>query len=198
MTMDATLSRQSEIRPRWSWVVGAIAVAMAAVIVVVALTQARDPYPLTGAGGSSVTSPALIGQPTRTVVVFMQPHAGDRIELLGAEQIGFPPDTKPTLYLSRAIPQADGSWLTGEALEPLAGAVIETPAGASPLPEYGVGIVAEMTPTTAGIYELTGVRLRFRINGGGEQVREGTSVIWKVCAGDPAPLSCDTPPDEGY
>lgn len=196
--MDATLSRRIEMRPRSSWVVGAIAVALAAVIVVVALTRARDPYPLPDTGGSLVTSPALLGQPTDTVVVFMEPRPGDRIELLGAEQIGFPPDTKPTLYLSRAIPQADGSWLTGEALEPLAGAVIETPVGASPLPEYGVGIVAEMTPTTAGIYELTGVRLRFRINGGGEQVREGTSVIWKVCAGDPAPASCEPPSDEGY
>jgi len=196
--MDATLSRRTEMRPRSTWIVATIAVALAAVIVVVALTQARDPYPLQDGGGSLVTGPALIGQPTRTVVVFMQPRAGDRIELLGAEQIGFPPDTKPTLYLSRAIPQADGSWLTGEALEPLAGAVIETPAGASPLPQYGVGIVAEMTPTTASIYELTGVRLRFRINGGVEQVREGTSVIWTVCAGDPAPASCETPPDEGY
>jgi hypothetical protein len=75
--------------------------------------------------------------------------------------------------------------------------VIETPAGASPAPQYGVGIVAEMTPTKAGAYELTGVRLRFRINGGGEQVREGTSVIWTVCADDPAPTNCEPPPDEG-
>jgi len=196
--MEATLPRRTEMRPRFSWVVAAVAVVLATVIVFVALTQARDPYPLEDGGGSSVSGPALLGQPTHTVVVFMQPHAGDRIELLGAEQIGLPPDVQPTLYLSRAIPEADGSWLTGEAREPLAGAVIETPAGASPAPEYGVGIVAEMTPTKAGIYELTGVRLRFRINGGGEQVREGTSVIWTVCADDPAPASCEPPPDEGY
>jgi len=46
--------------------------------------------------------------------------------------------------------------------------------------------------------ELTGIRLRFRVNGGGEQVREGTSVSWKVCAGDPVPANCETPPDEDY
>jgi hypothetical protein len=195
--MDATLPRTTVMRPRLPWVVAAVALVMAVVIVFLALTQARDPYPLPLVGGSAVWGPSTLGKPVQTVVVFLEPRPGDRIELLGAEPIGLPPDVRPTLYLSRAIPEADGSWLTGEQLEPLAGAMIEVPAGASIGPEHGVGIVAEMTPAKAGTYTLTGVRLRFRINGGGEQVREGTSVVWTICADDPAPANCEPPPDEG-
>jgi hypothetical protein len=191
--MEATLPRMAVMRPRLPWVSAAVAVALAVVIVIVALTQARDPYPLPPGGGSSVLGPSTLGTPIQTVVVFFEPRPGDRIELLGAEPIGLPPDVRPTLYLSRAVPQADGTWLTGEALEPLAGAVIEVPAGASPGPEHGVGIVAEMTPQKAGVYTLTGVRLRFSLNGGGAQVREGTSVIWTICADDPAPATCVPP-----
>jgi len=76
--MEATLPRRTEMRPRFSWVVAAVAVVLATVIVFVALTQARDPYPLEDGGGSSASSPALIGQPTHTVVVFMQPYAAVR------------------------------------------------------------------------------------------------------------------------
>jgi hypothetical protein len=185
------------MRPPFSWVVAAVAVALLAVIVVVALTQARDPYPLPEGPGASQTNPATVGQPAWAVVVFMEPRPGDKIELLGAEPIGLPPDTHPTLYLSRAVQHIDGTWVTGEEREPLAGAVIESPAGASSLPEHGVGILAEMTPTKAGIYQLSGVRLRFRVNGGGERVREGVSVNWTVCADDPAPTNCEPPSDEG-
>lgn len=85
--------------------------------------------------------------------------------------------------------------MIGEALEPLAGAVIETTATASAGPENTVGIVAEMTPTSAGTYQLTSVRLRFRVNGGGNQVREGISVRWTVCADDPGP-KCEPPETE--
>jgi hypothetical protein len=195
--MEATLPRRTELRPRFSWVVVTVAVALAAVIVFVALTQARDPYPLQEGPGASQWNPATVGQPAWAVVVFIEPRPGDKIELLGAEPIGLPPDSRPALYLSRAVPHIDGTWVTGEEREPLAGAVIETPAGASPLPAYGVGILAEMTPPKAGIYQLTGVRLRFRVNGGGERVREGLSVNWTVCADDPAPTNCQPPTDEG-
>ena len=96
---------------------------------------------------------------------------------------------RPTLFLSRAVIDAAGDRVIGEAREPLEGAVIEAPAGAAPGPDHTVGIVAEMTPEQAGTYQLTGIRLRFRTNGGVEQVREGISTLWTVCAADPSPLA---------
>lgn len=125
--------------------VAAVAVALAAVLVIVALMQARDPYPLPDGPGGSQSIRTAPGKPVQAVVVFMEPRPGDRIELLGADAIGLPPSVRPTLYLSRPVLEANGDRTIGEALEPLAGAVIETPAGASPAYEHTVGIVAEMT-----------------------------------------------------
>jgi hypothetical protein len=165
----------------------------AAASIAVALTSAADPYPLRGTGGAQ-WNPVRLGAPTRAVVVFMEPRPGDRIEFLGAEPIGLPPEVQPKLYLSRPVLEPDGTTMIGlpETFEPIAGAVIETPAGASPGFDHGVGIVAEMTPMAAGTYQLTAIRLRFRTNGGVEQVREGISAFWTVCADDPAP-SCEPP-----
>jgi hypothetical protein len=180
------------MRPRLAILLAAIAAI--AVVVAVALTSTPDPYPLQAAGASQ-WNPVALGKPTQAVVLYLEVHPGDRIELLGAEAIGLPPAVRPTLYLSRPVLHADGERVIGEALEPLAGAVIEAPADASPGPENTVGIVGEMTPTSAGTYELTSVRLRFRVNGGGEQVREGISVYWTVCADDPV-AKCDPPGTE--
>jgi 4-amino-4-deoxy-L-arabinose transferase-like glycosyltransferase len=162
------------------------AVVVAAAVVAVALTSARDPYPLQPAGASQ-WNPVALGKPTQAVVLYLELRPGDRIELLGGETIGLPAAVRPTLYLSRPVLHADGDRVIGEALEPLAGAVIEAPASASFGPENTVGIVGQMTPTTAGTYQLTSVRLRFRVNGGGEQVHQGISVHWTVCADDPVP-----------
>ena len=182
------------MRPRLAILLAAIAALVAAVAVAVALFYTPDPYSLQAAGASQ-WNPVALGKPTQAVVLYLEVRPGDRIELLGAEAIGLPPAVRPTLYLSRPVLHADGDRVIGEALEPLAGAVIEVPAGASSGPENTVGIVAEMTPTSAGTYELTSVRLRFRVNGGGEQVREGISVHWTVCADDPI-ASCDPPGTE--
>jgi len=165
-----------------------------AAVVVVALSSARDPYPLQPAGASQ-WNPVALGKPTQAVVLYLELRPGDRIELLGGETIGLPDAVRPTLYLSRPVLHANGDRVIGEALEPLTSAVIETPATASPGPENTVGIVAEITPTTPGIYQLDAVRLRFRVNGGGEQAREGVSVHWTVCADDPAP-KCELPETE--
>ena len=170
------------------------AVVAVAAVVGLTITAARDPYPLQGAGAAQ-WNPVALGKPTQAVVLYLQLRPGDRIELLGGEAIGLPPAVRPTLYLSRPVLHATGERVIGEALEPLAGAVIEAPATASPGPENTVGIVAEMTPTTPGTYQLTSVRLRFRVNGGGERVREGITTFWTVCADDPAP-SCDPPETE--
>ena len=167
---------------------------VAAILAVAALSPASDSYPLQTNTGASQWNPAPLGATTQAVVLYLEPRPGDRIELLSAETIGLPPAVRPTLFLSRAVIEADGTRVIGEAREPIAGAVIEAPAGAPPGPEHTVGIVAEMTPTQAGTYQLTGIRLRFRTNGGFEQVREGISTTWTVCAADPAP-DCE-PPDE--
>lgn len=166
-------------------------VAVAAIAVAI-LISTRDPYPLPGETGAAQWNPVGLGASTQAVVLFLEPRPGDQIDLLDAETIGLPPAVRPTLYLSRPVIQADGSWLIGEALDSLAGAVIGPPAGASPGPEHTVGIVAKITPEHAGTYQLTGIRLRFRVNGGFEQVREGISVLWTICAADPA-ASCEPP-----
>jgi len=166
---------------------------MAAALAAWALSSANDPYPLQTGTGTSQWNPAPLGTPAQAVVLYLQPRPGDRIELLGAETVGLPPAVQPGLFLSRAVIGADGTSTIGEAREPLEGAVIEAPAGAAPGPEHTVGIVAEMTADQAGTYQLTGVRLRFRTNGGFEQVREGITTLWTVCAADPLP-SCE-PPD---
>lgn len=153
-------------------------------VAAVALTSARDPYPLQAAT-STQWNPVPLDAPTQAVVLYLELRPGDRIELLGGETIGLPAAVRPTLYLSRPVLYANGDRVIGEALEPLA----------SPGPENTGGIVAEMTPTTAGTYQLTSVRLWFRVNGGGEQVREGISTTWTVCADDPAPR-CEPPEPE--
>lgn len=170
-----------------------VAAGMVAAVVAVALTSAHDPYPLQGAGASQ-WDPVALGTPTQAVVLYLELRPGDRIELLGGETFGLPAAVRPTLYLSRPVLHADGTRVTGEVLEPLGGAMIEAPASAAPGPDNAVGIVAEITPSSPATYQLTSVRLRFRVNGGFEQVREGISVHWTVCAADPVP-SCE-PPDE--
>jgi hypothetical protein len=176
------------MRLRLVWVVAGIAAA--AVITLALSLTSSDPYPMPADQGSSRSDPATIGAPTQAVVLFLEPRPGDRFELLGAEAVGLV-GARTALYLSRPVINAVGDRVIGEVLEPIAGAVIEAPAGASPGPEHAVGIVAELTPDQAGIFELTAIRLRYRINGGAEQAREGISVLWTVCADDPAPTTCE-------
>ena len=40
---------------------------------------------------------------------------------------------------------------------------------------------------------MTGVRLRYRLNGGPEEVREGIDTIVTICAGDPVPAAESCP-----
>ena len=76
--------------------------------------------------------------------------------------------------------------------EDLAGAI----ATAAPLTsihdayDNTIGIVAELTAHRPGQYRVTSLRLHYRLNGGDEQVGEGTQVVWLVCAADPAPPDC--------
>lgn len=179
------------MRPRLVWV--AVGIAAAAILTIV-LSRPGDSYPMPEGPGARMSTPAAVGVPIQGVVVFMEIRPGDRIELIGAEPVGLLAGAEVTLYLSRPVMADDGTRNIGVDLEPLAGAVVEVPGEASPGPDNSVGIVGELTADRPGIYEMTGVRLRFRINGGAEQVRVGMSVVWTVCADDRAPTSCEPPP----
>ncbi len=176
------------MRPRLAWVGAGLA---AAAVITILISRPVDPYPLQVSTGASQSNPTAVGTPARAVVLFLEPRPGDRFELLGAEPVGLAAGERPVLYLSRPVVDPDGNRTIGAALEPLAGAVFEAPAGASPGPEHTVGIVAEITPDRPGIFELTAIRVHFRVNGGGEQIREGISVRWTVCADDSVPTACD-------
>jgi hypothetical protein len=177
------------MRPRLVWVIAGL---VAAAIITIIVARPSDPYPMpAGTVNASQANPAAVGTPVQAVIVFVEPRPGDRIELLGAEPVGLAAGARITFHLSRPVLEADGTSVLGEDLEPLAGAVIEVPATASPGPENTVGIVGELIADQPGIYDVTAVRLRFRLNGGAEQVREGSSVSWTVCADDPAPTDCE-------
>ena len=153
-----------------------------------------DSYPLPSGPGSSVTAPTKIGMSVPTVVIFMDPRPGDRIEFVSAEPVGTLGDTDVRFFFSPSIIGSDGSHIVGEKLEPLAGATVTIDGNASPEPENTVGIVAELTPHSAGTFTLANVRLHYRLNGGSEQVKEGVSVVFTICAADPAPSACETSP----
>jgi hypothetical protein len=59
-------------------------------------------------------------------------------------------------------------------------------------PGNTVGIGVELTARRPGRYEIDALRLRYRLNGGTEQTREGTDVVLVVCADDPASSECST------
>ena len=154
-----------------------------------------DPYPLLSPPGASSWAPAAIGMPVRSVVLDLQPRPGDRVEIIGAEAVGTLTGTDVRFYFSPPVVGSDGTRTIGERLEPLAGARVAVDAVASPGPDNDVGIVMELTPRTAGTFSVTGIRLHFRLNGGPEQVKEGISQLFTVCAADPAPANCGpTPP----
>ena len=156
-----------------------------------------DPYPFHGgpppAGQSTA---AALDQPVPAVVAFLELRPGDRIELLGADAIGVADGATVEFFFAPPVFGADGGMTIGDKLEPLAGAVAQA-VSASPGPNNNVGIVARMTASKPGRYDLTGVRLRYRLNGGAEQTKEGIDVIFTICADDPAPADCPVEePDE--
>lgn len=156
---------------------------------------AADPYPLRAPPGSTEWHPTTIGTPVRVVVLYLEPRPGDRVDLVNAQPIGTLTGTEVRFYFSPPVISADGTHTVGETLDPLPGASVSVDRGASPGPENDVGIVAEFTPHTAGTFTLTAVRLTFRVNGGGEQTKDGISSLATICAADPAPTDCGaTPP----
>jgi hypothetical protein len=136
-----------------------------------------------------VLIPARVGEPVDTVVMFIEPRPGPRVELLAAEAIGQLDGASVEFYSSPAI--VDGENLVvGEQLDELEGTIIEAPPGASGDPANTVGIVAEVTASEPGRYVITAVRLTYRYQGT-ERAGEGTDVVMTVCADDPAPTECE-------
>jgi hypothetical protein len=165
-------------------------------VLLVALLASRlaDPYPLVGGPpAAALNNAAAIGQPVPTVVIFIEVRPGDRIELLGAEALGVADGAGVEFFFAPPVLGSDGSQTIGDRLEPLSGAVAR-PLSESPGPHNSVVIVARMTASKPGRYTLSGVRLRYRLNDGGEQTREGIDVVFTICADDPAPATC--PVDE--
>lgn len=164
---------------------------------------ASDPYPLpSGTPHAGQLNPALVGTPTTAVLVFLHLRPGDQIEFLGAEPIGSIDGASVRFLLSRPVIEANGDKVIGKVFEKLEGAeaVAKTKDEAAS-PGYDayldtVGIVGELTAQRPGRYEVTSVRLRYRLNGGDERVGEGTDVTWVVCADDPAPADCPEPSTE--
>jgi hypothetical protein len=156
-----------------------------------------DPYPLPAdPPNARAYGPASVGGAVFTTVLYLEPRPGDRIELLGAEPIGVEPGAEVRFYLSRPVAMPDGTQVIGEQREPLVGAIVETAAGASAGPDNVVGIVAEIVAARPGRFEITSVRLRYRVNGGNERTGEAMDVILTACIDDPAPRTCDEIADE--
>ena len=130
-----------------------------------------------------------VGGDTSAVVLFLTPRPGHRIELLGAEAVGVEDGAEVRFFFSPPVVKPNGDRVIGDRLERLEGATFANP-DTTTGPERTIGVVAEMTATEPGRYELTAVRLRYRINGGAEQTAEGISVVLTVCADDPAPADC--------
>ncbi len=168
--------------------------AIAVVVLFAACTG--DPYPFTaGTETSDQAQATAVGDPVTAVLLYVEVRPGDRIELLGAEPVGSTPGSTVRFLLSRPVSKAGGETVIGETFESLEGAEV-TASTASAGAENTVGIAAELTPHRPGRFELLSVRVRYRLNGGPEQVGEGADVALLVCAGDPAPTRCETEPSE--
>jgi hypothetical protein len=151
---------------------------------------ARDAYPLpSDPPTAALLRPAAVGETTSAVLIYLEVRPGDRIELIGAEPVGSLDGATVRFLLSRPVIEPGGVRVIGKELEDLAGAVV-TAASASPGPDNTVGIAAELTAGRPGRFEITNVRLRYRLNEGSERVGEGIDVVWTVCADDPRPADC--------
>ncbi len=153
---------------------------------------ASDSYPLVPQGSES-WHPTAVGAAVEGVVLYLEPRTGDQIELLGAEPVGLPGGVEASFYYAPNV-RSNGTHNIGDQLEPLAGATFGAPARATSGPDYTVGVVARLVPRVAGTFTLTGVRLRFRINGSAAQERDGITEVFTVCAAEPAPTDCGPGP----
>jgi hypothetical protein len=153
----------------------------------------NEAYPLRSEPGAGATLPAKVGEPRSTVVIWLLPRTGDRIELVDAEAVGSLDGASTEVLVSRPVLHADGTSVLGEAFEPLAGTIVESTT-ATPDPVDTVGIAVRLTASRPGRYEVTSIRLEYRLNGGPVRVAEGIDAVITVCADDPAPATCEPEP----
>lgn len=147
---------------------------------------------------STQVNSVAVGQPVTAIVLYLTAQPGDTIELLDAEALGSTDGAVIKYLVSRPVLSASGDHVIGEVFEPLQGAVIATERDAgTPSLAVGdviegesVGIAIELMAVLPGRYRIDSIRLRYRLNGGSEQVGDGGDVIWTVCADDPAPAEC--------
>src|SRR5260370_12994885 len=92
---------------------------LAIAVLVIVAGCSSDSYPLPSGPGSSVTVPTRIGTSVPTVVIFMEPRPGDRIEFVSAEPVGTLGDTDVRFHFSPPVINADGSRTVREKLEHL-------------------------------------------------------------------------------
>lgn len=155
---------------------------------------ASSTYPIEPQGAEQ-GAPAAIGAPSQAVVLFLEPHPGDKIELLDAQAVGLPPTVEATFFFDPPIPNARGGKTIGDVLEPLPGATFSAPVDASAgSSDYTVGVTVRLVARAAGTFALRAVRLRFRVNNGPEFEKVGITTAFTICAADPPPTECGPTP----
>jgi hypothetical protein len=162
-------------------------------VVVLAGCGIQDPYPLPDEPPDTAEfHPVAIGQTVSEAVLFIEARRGVRLEIVTADPIGQLDGATVELYASNLVVDDNGDAVIGDDRVAANGARIDeiVDAGANP-PANTVAIVADVTPTEAGRYVLTGLRVTYRINAGQEREGEGSDVVVTVCADDPAPAECD-------
>jgi hypothetical protein len=153
-----------------------------------------DPYPFNPPPPHTAQlNPAAVGEATDAVVLFIRVRPGDTIDLLEASATGDLDGANVRFQLSRPVQHANGDHVIGEQMETLEGARV-TAAVPTDSPDNTVGIVAELVAPAPGRYRVDSIRLKYRINGGPEQVGDGTDVVWTVCVDDPKPADCPEEP----
>ncbi|HXI46046.1 MAG TPA: hypothetical protein VNH13_07080 [Candidatus Acidoferrales bacterium] len=144
--------------------------------------------------GLIVTSGGTVGairanaEPIHVVVAYLEAAPGARVELVDAVVVDPPAGANVGLFLSPPI-QLGGSWVIGVERDPLPGQVLTAQPDSTAGPGNEVGVLAELTPGGIGIYRLTTIEVRYRLNGGPtERVRVGFS--FSACVGYPTPAEC--------
>ena len=132
--------------------------------------------------GSQEFHPTLVGEAVPGVVLFIEPRAGRQVELLEAEALGHLDGATVELFASPADLDASGDYVIGTRLIPIEHTFVALEPGEAPA-AFTMGIVARLTPDEPGRYEITGIRLTYRVDGNRQQTSEGISSVFTVCAG---------------